>query len=137
MDLEKATSMVLDIWRSFRTLPVWVQVWVAFILVPVNLLPLAFLDQPKGHLIALLAFSGMALNVPIMLGARGMSGAMALPHILCWVPLVIIVTLLLFSEDPLSPAFVCFLRVLLIVDITSLVFDFRDAARWLRSRRSP
>ena len=88
-------------------------------------------------MIALLAISGMALNVPIMLGARGMSGAMALPHILCWVPLVIIVTLLLFSEETPSPAFVCFLRVLLIVDITSLVFDFRDAARWLRSRQVP
>ncbi|WP_170344530.1 hypothetical protein [Ruegeria atlantica] len=136
MDLEKATSMVLDIWRSFRMLPVWVQVWVAFILVPVNLLPLAFLDQPQGYLIALLAVSGMALNVPIMVAARGMSGAMALPHILCWVPLVIIVTLLLFSEDPLSPAFAGFLRVLLIVDITSLVFDFRDAARWLNSRKA-
>ncbi|MCA0906442.1 hypothetical protein LCM27_08530 [Ruegeria marisrubri] len=137
MELERATSMVLDIWLSFRTLPVWVQVWVAFILVPVNLLPLAFLDQPQGHLIAWLAISGMALNVPIMLGARGMSGAMALPHILCWVPLVIIATLLLFSEDRLSPAFAGFLWVLLIVDITSLVFDFRDAARWLRSRRAP
>ncbi|WP_299896707.1 hypothetical protein [uncultured Ruegeria sp.] len=131
-----AKSMVLDIWRSFRALPLCVQIWLAAFLVPVNLFPLAFLDQPQGHLIALLAIAGMALNVPIMVAARGMSGAIALPHVLCWVPLVIIVTLLLMSEEFLSPAFVRFLWLLLIVDITSLVFDFRDAAHWLKSRKA-
>ncbi|MCX8954007.1 hypothetical protein OU790_11230 [Ruegeria sp. NA] len=128
--------MVLDIWRSFRALPLWVQIWVAVILVPVNLVPLAFLDQPQGMLIAVLAITGMALNIPIMAVARGMSGAMALPHILCWVPLVVIVTLLLFSDATLSIAFIKFLWVLLIVDIISLLFDFRDAVNWLRSRRA-
>jgi hypothetical protein len=28
-----------DIWRSLRSLPVWVQIWVVGILVPVNVLP--------------------------------------------------------------------------------------------------
>ncbi|WP_298848562.1 hypothetical protein [uncultured Ruegeria sp.] len=128
--------MVLDIWCSFRTLPMWVQVWVAVILVPVNLVPMAFLDQPPGQVVAFLAITGMALNVPIMVAARGMSGAMALPHIVCWVPLVVIVALLLSSEEILSPAFVRFLWVLLIVDIVSLIFDFRDAAHWFRGRQA-
>jgi hypothetical protein len=128
--------MVQDIWQSFRGLPLWVQIWVAVILVPVNLIPLFFLDQPQGVLIAALAITGMALNLPIMIAARGMSGAMALPHILCWVPLVIVVVGLLSAAETLNSAYVRILWLLLIVDVISLVFDVRDAAHWMRSRKA-
>jgi len=128
--------MVQDIWHSFRGLPLWVQIWVAVILVPVNVLPLFFLDQPQGVLIAALAITGMALNLPIMIAARGMSGAMALPHLLCWIPLVIVVTGLLSAADTLNPNYVRFLWLLLIVDVISLVFDARDAAHWMHSRKA-
>ncbi|WP_170549060.1 hypothetical protein [Ruegeria conchae] len=127
--------MVQDIWLSFRRLPLWVQIWVAVILVPVNLMPLFFLDQPQGVLIAALAITGMALNLPIMIAARGMSEAMALPHILCWVPLVIVVVGLLSAAETLNPTYIRFLWLLLIVDVISLVFDVRDAAHWMRSRK--
>jgi len=33
-----------DIWRSLRSLPLWVQIWVVAILVPVNVLPFFVLD---------------------------------------------------------------------------------------------
>lgn len=128
--------MVQDIWLSFRGLPLWVQIWVAVILVPVNLMPLFFLDQPQGVLIAALAIMGMALNLPIMMAARGMSRAMALPHILCWVPLVIVVAGMLTATETLNPAYVRFLWLLLIVDVISLVFDMRDAAHWMRDRKT-
>ncbi len=128
--------MVQDIWQSFRGLPLWVQFWVAVILVPVNLMPLFFLEQLQGVLIAALAITGMALNLPIMIAARGMSGAMALPHILCWVPLVIVVLGMLSAAETLNPNYVRFLWLLLIVDVISLVFDVRDAAHWMRSRKT-
>lgn len=126
--------MIADIWTSFRSLPVWVQVWVAAILVPVNLFPLAFLDQPQGVVIAALAVMGMALNIPIMIAARGMSGAMALPHLMCWTPMVVIVGMLLMREGALSPTYAQFLMLLLVVDVISLLFDAKDAADWLRGR---
>lgn len=131
--------MILDIWTSFRALPLWVQFWVGVILVPVNLAPLAFLDQPQGVLIAVLAITGMALNIPIMIVARGMSGAMALPHLLCWTPLVVIVAVLLTTGDALSPAYTRFLVLLLIVDVISLLFDAKDARDWLyaRNKKAP
>ncbi len=128
--------MAQDIWQSFRGLPLWVQIWVAVILVPVNLLPLFFLDQPQGVLIAALAITGMALNLPIMMAARGMSGAMALPHLLCWIPLVIVVAGMLSAAETLNPNYVRFLWLLLIVDVISLVFDVRDAANWMRNRKA-
>ncbi len=42
--------MIADIWRSFRALPLWVQVWVALWLVPMNLLGFAFLPHPLAWL---------------------------------------------------------------------------------------
>ena len=126
--------MVRDIWMSFRSLPLWVQIWMALILIPVNLVPLVFLDQPHGELIAMLAVTGMALNIPIMLAARGMSKAMALPHLLCWGPLVIIIVMVLIGDVPLASNFAAFLLLLLIVDSISLAFDLRDSFMWVKSR---
>ena len=126
--------MVRDIWMSFRSLPRWVQIWMALILIPVNLVPLTFLDQPHGELIAMLAVTGMALNIPIMLAARGMSKAMALPHLLCWGPLVIVIVMALNSNAQLAPDYVAFLLLLLVVDSVSLAFDIRDSFMWVKSR---
>ena len=105
-------------------------------MVPVNLMPLFFLDQPQGVLIAVLAITGMALNLPIMIAARGMSGAMALPHLLCWVPMAIVVAGMLSAAETLNPAYIRILWLLLIVDVISLVFDVRDAAHWMRDRKA-
>ncbi|WP_299884441.1 hypothetical protein [uncultured Ruegeria sp.] len=129
--------MLLDIWTSFRNLPLWVQIWVSFILVPVNLIPLAFLDQPLGILIAVLAIAGMAFNIPIMLVTRSMSGAMALPHIVFWTPMVVIVIGLLLSGAELRSTYLGFLVILFVVDVISLAFDIRDAARWLANKKAP
>ncbi len=129
-------DMLLDIWTSFRNLPLWVQIWVSFILVPVNLIPLAFLDQPLGILIAVLAIAGMAFNLPIMLVTRSMSGAMALPHIVFWTPMVVIVIGLLLSGAELPSTYLGFLVILFVVDVISIAFDIRDAARWLANKKA-
>ncbi len=128
--------MVRDIWLSFRELPLWVQFWMAFILIPVNLAPLAFVDQPQGALIAALSVTGMALNIPIMRAARGMTKAMALPHLVCWVPMLAIVIMLLMDDSALSPGYVQFLVLLLVVDLISLGFDVNDSIVWLRQRQA-
>lgn len=125
--------MVRDIWQSFRALPLWVRVWVAGILVPVNIVALAFL--PQAPLVAGLAVGGMALNVPIMAVERGFSRAMAFPHLLCWIPLVAVIAGLLVSGD-LPPALATYLWALLAVDLLSLAFDLRDALGWLRGDRA-
>ncbi|WP_171125294.1 MULTISPECIES: hypothetical protein [unclassified Ruegeria] len=128
--------MVRDIWLSFRELPLWVQFWMAFVLIPVNLAPLAFVDQPQGALIAALSVTGMALNIPIMRAARGMTKAMALPHLVCWVPMLAIVIMLLMDASALSPGYVQFLVLLLVVDLISLGFDVNDSIVWLRERQA-
>lgn len=126
--------MLRDIFNSYRELPLWVQIWVSVILVPVNLVSLAFLDQPQGFLVAALAITGMALNLPIMVVERGFTKTMALPHLLCWIPLVILVAFLLGSGASLSPAYTSFLVLLLIIDVLSLAFDLWDGLSWYRER---
>ena len=40
-------NLIAEIWQSFRSLPGWVQIWVAFLLVPVNMASL--LDRGSGQ----------------------------------------------------------------------------------------
>jgi hypothetical protein len=97
---------------------------------------LAFLDQPLGILIAVLAIAGMAFNLPIMLVTRSMSGAMALPHIVFWTPMVVIVIGLLLSGAELPSTYLGFLVILFVVDVISIAIDIRDAARWLANKKA-
>lgn len=128
--------MILNIWNSFRRLPVWVQIWVGLILIPVNLLPLAFLSEPRAGLIAGLAVGGMAFNLPILLREQGLSKAMAIPHLLLWTPLVVVVFRQLRNGGDMAAAYTTVLAVLLVVDGISLAFDFVDALKWWRGDRA-
>ena len=121
----------VEIWQSFRRLPLWVQIWVALILIPVNLVPFVLFLQgtPGWGLIALLSVGGMALNLPIMLMERGFSRTMALPHVVLWTPLV----LLLIGRLEEGGALVA---LILLVDVVSLAFDYVDAVKWWRGDRA-
>ncbi len=125
--------MVLQVWKSFRALPLWVQIWVAGILVPVNMASLAFVSQPKGGWIALLAIGAMVPNMAIILIERGFSKMMALPHLIPW---GILVVWLMVATPQGSAAYGGYLWVLLGVDLVSLGFDIPDAIKWWRGDRA-
>jgi len=124
--------MIADIWNSFRSLSLWVQIWVALILVPTNLFSMVFIDQPSGKLIAFLAVTAMAPNVAVIFIERGFSKLMALPHIPLWTILLVI---LLFWRPTGSPQYQMFLSVLFLVNLVSLIFDYMDAYKWWRGDR--
>ncbi len=123
----------LDIWRSFRSLPLWVQIWVAGILVPVNSAALLFIFQPAGLWVAILAIGAMLPNIAIMLYERGLSKMMAWPHLLPW---GILVLWLVFAMPEGSAAYGVYLWILLVVDALSLAFDFPDALKWFKGDRA-
>lgn len=127
--------MIPDLWNSYRRLPLWVQAWVALWLFPLNLLALAFLDQPGGIAVAVLAVGGMVPNLGIMLWDRGFSKLMSLPHVILWSPLIPVLLWLLWQGEG-SGAYRAYLWVLLITDLVSLGFDFPDWRKWRQGDRA-
>jgi len=126
--------MLTEIWKSFRAMPAWVQIWVALLLVPINMTAIFFIGQPSGIWIAILAIGAMMLNIPVMFYDRGFSKLMALPHLIPWTILVIWIA---FARPVGSAAYDTFLWVLLITNIISLGFDFPDAIKWWKGDREP
>lgn len=128
--------MFVDIWNSFRRIPAWVQAWVAFVLVPVNLATLGFLDQSHGVYLAVLAIGGMLPNVVIMLNERGLSKIMAIPHLVIWPFLLILICYTLMSSANLPNGYIAFLVMLFVIDAISLVFDTVDFWKWRKGDRA-
>lgn len=125
--------MILQIWQSYRRLPLWVQLWVALILVPVNAASLFFVTHPAGAWLALMAVGAMLCNGVLMLVERGFSKVMALPHVLIWTPMLGVI-LWLLNQD-IAESYRSYLIVLLAVDVISLTLDFIDSRKWLSGDR--
>lgn len=125
-------------WHSFRSLPVWVQIWVGLILVPVNAAPFFLLDTWAGKAGAIAAVFVIATNGPIMLAYKGMNRALSLFHLVAWIPLEVALILralgMAGSGDP-GATESALVAVLLIVNGISLGFDTLDSWRWLRGER--
>jgi len=132
--------MILVIWNSFRRTPLWVQVWVVVILMPINSAALIFYDEYLGGWVAFLAVVGMLPNIPIMLIDRGVSKQMSVPHVLVWTLLCVLIVWLLQGHfggtHRLPEQYTYFLIVLLVIDVISLAFDFRDSLQWWRGDRA-
>ncbi|MFB9149483.1 hypothetical protein [Roseovarius ramblicola] len=125
--------MIREIWHSYRRLPLWVQLWVSVILVPVNAASLGYVAQPAGGWLAAMAVGAMLVNGVLMLAERGFSKAMALPHALIWTPMLALI-LWLLAQDIAAP-YRAYLLILLAVDAVSLVFDLIDTRKWLSGDR--
>ena len=124
------------IWASFRSLPLWVQIWVAAILVPVNAYAFLMLDTPAGRWTAVAALFVVATNLPIMAVYCGMNRAMSIPHLIAWIPLeIFLVRLLLKGGIAFSDPGFLFTAAVLAVNGISLVFDAADSWRWWRGER--
>ncbi len=135
---ELMNARLTRIWHSYRSLPIWVQVWVGFVLIPVNAWPFFLLDTWSGRAGAVAALFVVATNIPIMWAAAGMSRAMSLPHLLAWIPLEIALALRVsgaVGNLPPATTELALAIVLLLINGMSLVFDAIDSWRWLRGQR--
>lgn len=126
------SAFFLKLWNSYRSLPLWVQIWMSFWLVPVNMVSLAFLDQEWGKTIAFLAIIAMALNVVVVLFEQRFSRTMALPHLPFWTAVVVLIVTL--RPDTTTP-FGIYLIVLGVTNTVSLIFDYVDTYKWLKGDR--
>jgi hypothetical protein len=123
-----------DIWASIGRLPIWVVVWVAVFLLPVNVASVMYWAEPYGGLVFILAAGGLIPNGFLLVWQRGVSKAMGFSHIILWTPLVVVIVWIFLTAN-LSPEFTRYLWILLVVNVISLAFDYNDAAAWLRGER--
>lgn len=126
--------MFLDIWKSYRAMPMWVQLWVGLVLTPVNMASLFFISEPSGLMVAFLANIAMALNMPVILYDRGFSKLMALPHLVPW---TFLLGIIIFQRPDASGLFDTYLWLLLVTNLVSLAFDYPDAVKWCLGDRKP
>jgi len=132
-DKNTQSNVFVEIWNSFRAIPVWVQAWIVLVLMPINVASLFFLNEPMGLLIAILANVGMLLNIPVMIYDRGVSKLMSIPHLLPWSALVV---LILFFRPDVTGIYSAFLWGILIINLISLAFDYVDAWKWIKGDRA-
>lgn len=124
------------LWQSFRRLPMWVQLWMAAILLPANLFSLFLLDYPSARMIALAALLALGSNMLLMYWYAGFTRLMALPHLLVWGPLEVILLMYLIAGAPaLTINEVMYICLILAVNGISLLFDARDSWHWLQGER--
>jgi hypothetical protein len=67
-----------------------------------------------------------------MVHERGFSKFMAVPHLIPWTLLVVLIAII---QPPLEGPFGIYLWTLFAVDLVSLIFDYPDAVKWFRGER--
>lgn len=126
------------IYHSYRSLPLWVQIWVVAILMPANAAAFVLLDTWLGVAAAIAAIFVVVTNAPIMWVTGGMSRLMSVPHLFAWFPLQVLIVMRLagmVGPSPVSQVEWLFGGILFVVNGISLVFDTIDSWRWLRGER--
>ena len=126
--------LIHDIWGSFHSLPGWVQLWLALVLVPVNFASLIWFDVAGGAVVAILAVGGILPNAILLLRERGFSRAMAFSHLAIWPILIVVLVIWLAQGGSDVPRW--YLWALLIVNAVSLGFDLRDGWLWAKGDRA-
>jgi hypothetical protein len=125
--------LVSDVWNSFRSLPIWVQIWTLVLVIPVNLASVFFVNQPHGWIVAVFAIGGMMPSVFLALRERGCSKAMSISHLALWIPLVAMIYPVILADYHLT--YRVYLSVLLTINVISLLFDIRDGWYWMMGAR--
>jgi hypothetical protein len=123
----------VDQYRSYRSLPGLVQVWVAW-LVTVNLVVGADRSTPTGRAVLWSNLAFMLPNTAIVVAQRGYGSALSFPHLVAWPPLVVWL-LGRLREDDLEERERVAATLVAVTNSISLAFDVVDAARFLAGER--
>ena len=122
-----------SIWRSYRSLPVWVQLWVWVLIAP-NIAGFAFLNTPVGFWTAVAIVIVGVVNLPMIYVQQGFSRLLSYPHIV-WVPLIVFIAVRLSGPEPIAAGEMWLGVAVVIVNLISLMFDVLDAVCWWRGQR--
>ncbi|MDA4845378.1 hypothetical protein [Hoeflea poritis] len=104
-------------------------------LIPANLSGFLLLDTVSGRWIAALGGGALAVNTVIVLVQGGFSRLLAIPHLIFWAPLEIILITLYFMTE-MTPMESTVVAGVVVINGISLLFDAHDTLRWVRGERS-
>lgn len=122
-----------DTWRSFRSLPAWVQAWAAWLVV-VNV-GVAMREDRTGRMARLPTVAFLTANAAIVVAERGYSKRLSFAHLVAWPRLV--VTCARRALDPdLERSERVAAGLLAASNAASLGFDVVDSVAWLRGDRA-
>lgn len=123
---------------SYRRLPMWMRLWIALVLIPVNAAGFFMLHTASGHVVAWAGAFVLATNGITLWHYASLNRALALPHLLAWVPLqALLVARLIggWGPDALEWDEWLLAVVVLTVNSVALFFDTVASLRWWRDRR--
>ncbi len=134
-----------DVLGAMFQLPKWVFVWVN-VLFTLNMLALVMLfvaPHPVVTATAILLPVAIGPNFWMLWQDRGVSKKISIPHLVGWIPQIIIAGLWLFS-DTLGPQLSVetngsllyyWTLSVLVVNIISVLFDLNDTRKWFSGER--
>lgn len=126
---------IIRIFKSAFSLPIWVQIWMFVFLIPVNMSGLFLLNYQAGFWVAVLGAGALAINTVILFLNRGFSKVLAIPHLVMWGPLQVILLARYFGAPDLNSFEQTYILVVLMVNGISLAFDVFDTLEWKRGAR--
>ncbi|MEM9279524.1 MAG: hypothetical protein AAGA76_13200 [Pseudomonadota bacterium] len=128
-------NLVIRILKSSFSMPVWVQIWIYFFLIPANFSGLFLLHYVSGFWIAVLGAGAIFINMGILFLNGGFSKVLAIPHLLFWIPLQIILLFRYLLAPDLSDFEQTYILVVMIINGISIVLDIYDTKEWLNGNR--
>ena len=141
--LTSIKNRVLLIVKSWRALPLWVEIWVLYLFVA-NLL-CVFTSSPQSLAIAICGSFILVTNTIVVIVWAGFTKVMSFFHVIAWVPLEVYLGLsvILSPIDDVWPtqeielwSYNMFLVVIVfITNLISLGFDFLDCFKYIKGDR--
>ncbi len=119
--------------RGLMKMPIHWQLWLALLVISNGVIPLFFLNRLEAQVVVLALMASMIL-MTILTGLSGFTRLLGLGHVF-WIPLLYFLWLRL-EQNPADDFFGIWMRVLMILNATSLVIDIVDVGRYIAGDRS-
>ena len=119
--------------RGLMKMPIHWQLWLALLVISNGVIPLFFLNRLEAQVVVLALVAGMIL-MTVLTGLSGFTRLLGFGHVF-WIPLLYFLWLRL-EQNPADDFFGIWMRVLMILNATSLVIDIVDVGRYIAGDRS-
>lgn len=122
---------------SCQRLPLWMRAWILLVLIPVNATGFFMLHTASGGLVALATLFVLAANGVTLWHYASVNRALALPHLIAWVPLQVALVARLvggWGADAMDLDEWLLAVLVVMVNSVALFFDTVASWRWWRSR---